>query len=968
MLTLTGPWWIARDPRNVGRDERWFDRGPGPDAVASSVPGLIQQPFPGYHGLAWYWTTFRLPEVPDPHQRCLVRFAAVDYMAQVWINGSYIGSHEGGETPFELDATDAVRRLPATADHRLAVCVLNPLDEPVDGIVLNETPHRNKRVDYRIGWSFNRGGIVAPVTVVVLPAIRVTDLFAQPDPATGDLDLKIAVRNDMVAAPACGALAVTVEPAGGGDPIATAMLEVLCGQGTTTTAVACRVPSPHLWSTDDPYLYRVAVTLAAQVDPPLRHTYSVRCGFRHLRVENGYFRLNGRRIFFRCSHTGNDWPSAMTPAQVAAAFRRDILNAKAAGFNAIRFIAGLATSAQLDLCDELGLMVYEEAYSSWCMEYSPHFGARFNAANEEMIRRDRNHPSVVIWGLLNETMDGPVFRHAVGMLPLIRSLDPTRLVLLNTGRMDCELGIGSVSNPGSVAWEHQWGAEAPGALRYENLKEPHTFGGYPGGYFEHVGDAHMYPPTPHSPETIRFLRDLGHDTKPVYIGEYGIASAVNAIRVTRLFEQAGKSADLFEDGAYYHAWAAAYERDWQRYGMDEVAPFPEDMLHQSQVLHAAQRLNSLNAIRANPHICGYNLTGTVDQGMTAEGLWTTWREFKPCVLDALADGLAPLRWCLFVEPRHVYRGRPVRLEAVLANEDILPPGIYPATARVFGPGGIVWERSLDLTVATPAPGSDPPLAIPVLAVEVIADGRPGPYQFALQIERGAAPAGGRATFYVGEDTRLALPVPVTVWEDDGRLAEWLARRGAAYQAFEPSASVAQAGHAREVILVGNLPASGGASAAWQGLWRRVSAGAWVIVLDPATYDQGADPLHWLPLAKRGRCDIFYNSIYHREDVAKRHPIFDGLPSGGIMDWEYYRDIIPLRLFQDQDPPDETIVAGFAIGYTCPTGYTSGVALGAYRLGAGCFLVNTLRLREHLGTHPVADRLLANMIRWAASGS
>ncbi len=84
--------------------------------------------------------------------------------------------------------------------------------------------------------------------------------------------------------------------------------------------------------------------------------------------------------------------------------------------------------------------------------------------------------------------------------------------------------------------------------------------------------------------------------------------------------------------------------------MDGVYAFPEDMLRDSQRLHARQRLLGFDPIRSNPHICGYNLTGMLDHGMTGEGLWTFWREWKPGIVDALSDGWAPLRWCLFAEP------------------------------------------------------------------------------------------------------------------------------------------------------------------------------------------------------------------------------------------------------------------------------------------------------------------------------
>jgi len=80
-------------------------------------------------------------------------------------------------------------------------------------------------------------------------------------------------------------------------------------------------------------------------------------------------------------------------------------------------------------------MVYEEPYASWCLEPRRN-GERYDASLLGMVRRDRNHPSVVIWGLLNETPDGPVFRHAASVLPALRRLDDSRMVMLNSGRWD----------------------------------------------------------------------------------------------------------------------------------------------------------------------------------------------------------------------------------------------------------------------------------------------------------------------------------------------------------------------------------------------------------------------------------------------------------------------------------------------------------------------------------------------------
>ncbi|MDD4890881.1 MAG: beta galactosidase jelly roll domain-containing protein, partial [Phycisphaerae bacterium] len=118
--TLNGTWKLATDPANEGRSERWF-KSIRPDAQDAPVPGIIQQAYPGYHGVAWYWHSFRCNIGQIPGERVRIRFGAVDYLAEVWLNGKFAGSFEGGETPFEFDVTNALK---CDAENLLAVRVL----------------------------------------------------------------------------------------------------------------------------------------------------------------------------------------------------------------------------------------------------------------------------------------------------------------------------------------------------------------------------------------------------------------------------------------------------------------------------------------------------------------------------------------------------------------------------------------------------------------------------------------------------------------------------------------------------------------------------------------------------------------------------------------------------------------------------------------------------------------------------
>jgi beta-galactosidase/beta-glucuronidase len=131
VLSLDGQWLLATDPQNIGRDGKWWT-APRLDAKRTKVPWIIQDAFPGYHGVAWYWKEFEAPANPVPGGRTLLRFWQVDYKADLWLNDAAVGSHEGCESPFVFDVTDLIR---PNAKNRLAVRVLNPTHQPIDGIV-----------------------------------------------------------------------------------------------------------------------------------------------------------------------------------------------------------------------------------------------------------------------------------------------------------------------------------------------------------------------------------------------------------------------------------------------------------------------------------------------------------------------------------------------------------------------------------------------------------------------------------------------------------------------------------------------------------------------------------------------------------------------------------------------------------------------------------------------------------------
>jgi len=954
MISLDGQWQLATDPENQGRDQAWFKQ-PRAESVTACVPYPLQEYFPGYHGVVWYWRSFEAsyPANDETTATALLRFWAVDYAAEVWLNGTFVGGHEGSETPFTLDVTSAIRR---DATNLLAVRVLNPTNEPIDGIVLAETPHRNKTVPHYVGGSYNVGGIMESVELLLVPMLRIEDLHVQPDPTTGIITISTHLINTSNKERGIQ-LMWMVETSSGGEVLASMQTHQTVPVGQIEIVAQLQIPQPRVWDLHDPHLYRVTAQFRRKTGEYEQR--SAKFGFRDFRVVDGFFHLNGRRIFLRSTHTGNHTPigQVVDPHEAPDLLRRDLMLAKTLGFNMVRFISGVAHPWQLDLCDEIGLMVYEESLAAWLLQDSPHMAARFDLSVREMILRDRNHPCITIWGMLNETKNGPVFKHAVAALALVRSLDVSRLVLLSSGRWDAQPSIGSVSNPGSEVWEHVWGGEAPDAPDV-----PDTWSSDILAYIQDAGDVHAYPPAPHPHYVIRWLRTVGQNSKPVFLSEYGIGSTLNAIREFRLYEQHGVNLEA-EDAVLMRGMAEGLIADWARYNMAGAYAFPEDMLQDSQRLHARQRLIGFDAIRANPKICGYNLTGMLDHGMTGEGAWTFWRELKPGIADALLDGWAPLRWCLFIEPMHVYSGQTFTVDAVLANEDVLAAGHYPVQLRIVGRQGIVWESEVTLEIPAPAPGQLGPLAVPVLKAEVTLQVPSGTYELVANMTRGAAPAGGRLKFHVTQPIP-ALPVARTIhqWGLSDAVIAWLSGHNIMCIPLGESSNTPV-----EVIVLGDLSKIESTDAQWETLLRHISQGASAIVLAPESLKQGEASLGRLPLlSDRLKFTPFHDYLYHKESVAKVHPVFEGLPAAGIMDWDYYGPVIPNSLIIDQDVPEDVAAAAFAVGYTCPGGYTSGLIVSTYSLGRGKVVLSTLQILNHIGTHPAADQLLLNLIQLAGA--
>jgi hypothetical protein len=432
VLSLDSPdrWVLAADPGNVGKQQQWWS-GVRPEAKSARVPGTMQETLGEYHGVAWYWLPVRVPRHPDAGGHYILRFWSVDYYFEVWVNGRLVGNHECADTMVEFDVTEAVR---PEADNLVAVRVINPSNTPIDGFVIRECPGRNKFDPWSPGSCYNNGGILDSVELLLAAPVRVESLYLKPDWQSGALEAEVNVRN-ATGRPVPGSLALSIAPAAGGETLDLSSLAAEFAAGDTLLKARVRVRDFGLWTPEQPVLYRATARVGRDRSDSVDEK-SATCGFRDFRFADGYFRLNGKRIFLKSAHFGGDAPLTCAVPLEPVLLRKDFLSMKLMGFNMARCIAGLGRRYMMDLADEIGFLVYDESYAAWCVTPSPRMTARWDQAVAGMIRRDRNHPSVVLWGLLNETSNDPVFMHAMDSLGFVKQLDDTRVVMLNSGRFD----------------------------------------------------------------------------------------------------------------------------------------------------------------------------------------------------------------------------------------------------------------------------------------------------------------------------------------------------------------------------------------------------------------------------------------------------------------------------------------------------------------------------------------------------
>ena len=334
--------------------------------------------------------------------RVFLKFDAVGDAAEVSVNGQHAGGHVGADLPFTVDITGLVT-IPS-ASNKLAVLVR---DDSYFSVPREAGKGRSRKSWIPRGMGANnRKGLYQEVSLHAVPIVNVADARITTSVRSHELAVAYEIfngRKETVTA----RLAAEVLGSNG-----TVALTVPSAQvelpGYVTTTVTLRTPFAGVawWQPDHPALYQLHTTLTGAKETPL-HQLRTRFGFRETWFEGIHFYLNGIRCNLRGESPAYAEKTDLFATRETAA--EMIRRYQTANCNVLRFHAMPAPPHVLDVCDELGMLVIDESavYASWQM-LMPEHPAWMEHCHEHLtrwVRRDRNHPAVILWSADNEGLN-----------------------------------------------------------------------------------------------------------------------------------------------------------------------------------------------------------------------------------------------------------------------------------------------------------------------------------------------------------------------------------------------------------------------------------------------------------------------------------------------------------------------------------------------------------------------------------
>jgi beta-glucuronidase len=435
-LNLSGIWKFKKDTLGMGEKEGWYNGLK--DSRSIAVPGSWNDQFNDSHNylnLAWYETETYIPS-GWKSEKIFIRVGAATYAAKLWINGVPLGQHEGGQIPFSFEISSLVKW---DSSNRISIQIENILkpDRVAPGNVKDGPFKSYPGANYDF---FPYAGLNRAVWLYTVPKVAfIKDITIKTnfESTTGVVELEVEkegkVKNGVVVISGAGT-----------------KIEIPFAFSGDAGIAKVEIPNVRLWSPEDPYLYKVSVILGDKNHPTDR--YELETGVRTISLTEKEILLNGKPIYLKGFGKHEDFPifgrGTAYPVMI-----KDFELMKWTGANSFRTSHYPYDEEFYKMADREGFLIIDEipAVGLFFYDEAANVSERENICKQyidELITRDKNHPSVIMWcvanepfpknlgggdftGIAKETGESDIaMKFLGGLIQRAKGQDPTRLAVL----------------------------------------------------------------------------------------------------------------------------------------------------------------------------------------------------------------------------------------------------------------------------------------------------------------------------------------------------------------------------------------------------------------------------------------------------------------------------------------------------------------------------------------------------------
>lgn len=945
-ISLNGAWDIIFDDTNEGVANKWFlnENFEKQESKKITVPSCWEEIEKDYEGVGIYRTKFEIPKNWDG-KVVELNFEAVNYKSEFWLNDQVVGFHEGGYTPFSFRVDKLMK---AGEENILVIRVISPIiltDKYIDGLGRQEVPMWRGAIT---------GGIWQPVSIKAKGTTGLKDVFIEPIIDTNTATFNVEIENTKTATENAE-LTVRILSKEGKE-VSTKIEEVKVFPGKNNVQWNLNIPEAIYWSTKNPYLYKAEVTI--KTNGEVSDLWDTKFGMREFTVVNDEFYLNGEPLYLKAAFFEGLYPGGLAYPDSREMAIKEIKLAKEAGFNMIRPWRKPPPQMWLDLCDEMGVLTVGSLVVE-CM-HRPISTPRLPFVVENELRQtilsNRNRTCIVQWELFNE-INRPILAQMLNsMSVLARELDPTRMILDESGG---------------------WGEGANIYLPFDRTpKKFNDIHHYSGSQVDEE-EFNGYLATAKTNEEkeklgLNGVKSYGKNVVPgmmTYISELGYGSTPNLTLNNKEF--ASKGNPIVAATTYHKELDEGYKAALKKVDFDKIYPDVTKFYLEQQKMHGIANKRMIEASRLNSTVKGYCIHALVGgDWVLGAGLLDLWRNPKTLVYDmtkeANQEQITPIR----ILPRNVYAEKGAEIE-IHGVSELADESVKISVKIISEKGKIVFKETFDKEFTNGISK--------LFSTKLNTQNFKGNYTVNVEVKNksGKVITNNYQSFDVFQAKQLETPsAKIAVVDFDNSLSNFLISKNIEFIPFSSDldknipvlvgkTSKKDKKYEKKVEELRRFAKEGGYVVFFEVLGKEVPG------FERELQEIEAD---LLPLgAEMHQKWATRGGWAAKSHVVSKHPIFKDLPTEIIMHGVYeniHPDVsiskikgnyIAGMIGYDHFPNNEIMRRH----YNGPGEVWWAADVLEAEIGKGKMLLSTLRIIEFLGKDPVADKILYNMINFAS---